>query len=106
MATLIELLDAGQISQIDPALGLQQQQFRRIFVLPDLQKWLEENLPNLGSTWKIEQSPQEQLDALIAIYCSGDTADLSMAIQATQSPRRRNLGDENSGPESFWMVSS
>lgn len=73
MATLIELLDAGQISQIDPALGPRQQQFRRIFVLPDLQKWLEENLPNLGSTWKIEQSPQEQLDALIAIYCSGDT---------------------------------
>lgn len=81
MATLIELLDDGQVSQIDPALGPRQQEFRRLYVLPDLQKWLEEDLPTLGSTWNIEQSPQEQLDALIAIYCSGDTLTYQRAFK-------------------------
>ncbi len=88
MATLIELRDAGQVSEIDPALGPRQQKFRRVFVLPDLQIWLEENLPTLGSTWGIEQSPQEQLDALIATYCSGDTLTYQWAFKPLN-----NLGD-------------
>ena len=46
---------------------------RVIFVLPDLRQWLEDVLPTLGSTWNIEQSPIEQLDALIATFGSGDT---------------------------------
>ena len=73
MATLIELENAGQVFRIDPALGPREQEWRRIFVLPELRQWLEDVLPTLGSTWNIEQSPIEQLDALVATFCSGET---------------------------------
>ncbi len=73
MATLVELNDAGQIIRFDPELGPRKQEFRRLFVLPPLQQWLENTLPTLASTWNIEQSPEEQLDALLATYCSDDT---------------------------------
>ena len=72
MATLIELENANRVFRIDPALGPHDQEFRRIFVLPDLRQWLEDDLPTLGSTWNIEQSPAEQLDALIATFCSDE----------------------------------
>ena len=72
MATLVELENANQVFRIDPALGPRDQEFRRIYVLPDLRQWLENDLPTLGSTWNIEQSPAEQLDALIATFCSDE----------------------------------
>lgn len=73
MATLIELENASKVFKIDPALGPREQEWRNIFVLPDLHQWLVDVLPTLGSTWNIEQSPIEQLDALIATFCSGET---------------------------------
>lgn len=72
MATLIELNSAGSLSKLDPALEAHRQEERSIYVLPRLQNWFIRDLPNLGSTWNIEQSPAEQLDALFATFCSGD----------------------------------
>ncbi|MCB9947888.1 MAG: hypothetical protein H6842_08675 [Rhodospirillaceae bacterium] len=72
MATLLELRAAGRLIRFDPALGPDEQELRLIYVLPELLDWLRDKLPQLGSTWQIEQSPEEQLDALIATYCSGE----------------------------------
>ena len=88
MATLLELDNAGSVFRIDPALGPREQESRRIYVLPELQRWLQDELLALGSTWKIEQSPQEQLDALVAIYCSGDTLTYNWHFRPLN-----NLGD-------------
>lgn len=44
---------------------------RRIYLLPRAHKWLSEVLPVTDSNWKIEESPAEQLDALIYEFCSG-----------------------------------
>ena len=71
MATVLDLESSGQLFRIDPALGPKEQEWRSIYVLPRLRKWLEETLPGLESTWNIEQTPAEQLDAFIEEFCAG-----------------------------------
>lgn len=71
MATLIELQSAGQLFKIDPALRPREQESRIVYVVPQLRAWIENTLPGLGSTWKIDQTPNEQLDACVATFCSG-----------------------------------
>jgi len=44
-----------------------------IYGLPKLLPRLEIDLPKWESTWKIEESPVQQLDALLDIFCSGET---------------------------------
>ena len=39
---------------------------------PKLVAWIQDDLPDLESTWKIEQSPAEQLDDLMQVFCSGE----------------------------------
>ncbi len=72
MATLLELVERGDLIKIDPALSGRQQEFRVIYASPRLVKWLSEVLPSLESTWTIELSPIEQLDALLSDYGSGE----------------------------------
>jgi hypothetical protein len=73
MATLLELNAGGRLLKLDPALDHDQQEFRILYASPRLAKWLQETLPTLGSSWNIELSPAEQLDAFMAIYASGQT---------------------------------
>ncbi len=73
MATLLELDRQGKLFRLDPALDDPQQEFRTLYASPRLHKWLREVLPTLGSTWNIELSPLEQLDAFMEVYASGDT---------------------------------
>lgn len=73
MATLLELNDANQVFRIDPVLSSREQEWRSIYILPDLKHWLENELPIMGSTWNLEQTPAEQLDDLIATFCAGET---------------------------------
>ena len=73
MATILELASSGGLFKLDAGLGVTEQEWRHIYVLPDLERWLQSNLPTLGSTWDIEQSPLEQFDAFAWIYCSGQT---------------------------------
>jgi hypothetical protein len=73
MATVVELDRQGKLFKLDPALDDDQQEFRVLYASPRLHKWLGEVLPTLGSTWKIELSPAEQLDAFMEIYAAGET---------------------------------
>ncbi len=71
MATLLELVQQGKLFRFDPALGRNELETRRIFLLPPARSWLEETLPTTESTWKIEVNPAEQLDGLVYEFCSG-----------------------------------
>jgi len=72
MATLLDLEGQGLLHRLDPGLGPKQQEWRTITVRTRLKDWMLETLPSLESTWKIEQSPLEQLDALTEVFCSGE----------------------------------
>jgi hypothetical protein len=71
MATLLELVQQGKLFRVDPVLGRNEMEMRRIFLLPRSRDWLVEVLPIAESTWKIEESPAEQLDALVYQFCVG-----------------------------------
>jgi hypothetical protein len=71
MATLIELHDQERIFRIDPVLGLREFEARRLFVLPEARRWIEGVLPTTASTWNLQESPSEQLDALVYEFCVG-----------------------------------
>jgi hypothetical protein len=65
MATLLDLVSRGDLFRLDPNLEPDVLDFRCIYTSPKFKKWIEEDLPKLESTWKIEQSPQEQLQAFL-----------------------------------------
>jgi hypothetical protein len=71
MATLLGLVQQERLFRFDPELGRNEMEVRRIFLLPPARNWLVEVLPTIGSTWNIEESPAEQLDALVYEFCSG-----------------------------------
>lgn len=71
MATPLSLAACGTLVRYDPQLGRRQQEDRYIYLGPRLVDWLSTVLPGLGSTWKIEESPAEQLDSLLADFCAG-----------------------------------
>ena len=73
MATIAELEAAGRLFKFDPALEPGRSVDRLFYTSEKLKDWMQAILPELGSTWKIESSPLEQLDALMAVYASGDT---------------------------------
>ena len=72
MATLLDLERADALLRLDPALGARQQEMRSLYLFPRLGNWLANTLPTLESSWNIEECPIEQLDALIAQFCSGE----------------------------------
>jgi hypothetical protein len=72
MATLLDLAQAQRISKLDPELEPGAQEFRCIYASLRLKTWIENDLPGLESTWNVELTPQEQLAALVEIFCSGE----------------------------------
>jgi len=72
MATVVELARQGKLFKLDPMLDSHQQEFRVLYASPRLKKWIDETLPNLGSTWNIELAPAEQLDGFMATYASDE----------------------------------
>ena len=70
MATLHHLVAAGQLIKLD-ALDERQQEFREIFMSPKLRDWMAKVLSELGSSWKIELTPEEQVFALTEIFAAG-----------------------------------
>jgi len=73
MATLIELERAQSLSKLDPQLEPNEQEWRMIYMSPTLTSWMQDDLPKLQSTWKVEVDPSQQLDALVEEFCSGAT---------------------------------
>jgi hypothetical protein len=71
MATLIHLERLGQLYRFDPALSVREYEVRRMWALPKAWKWIVEVLPGAGSSWNIQERPEEQLDALIYEFCVG-----------------------------------
>jgi hypothetical protein len=72
MATLPMLEADGALCRYEPELDHGQQELRLFYVFPRVAEWMERTLPILGSTWNIEETPLEQLDALLAVFCAGD----------------------------------
>jgi hypothetical protein len=81
MATLIQLEERNELFRLDPALGTAEMEDRFVYILPHAMRWLERTLPALGSTWNLEQSPAEQLDALMEIFCSGKRLSIGTRLK-------------------------
>jgi len=71
MATIIDLDHRGALFKLD-ALEQGVQEFREIYASPLLHDWINNELPNMRSSWNIELSPLEQFVALTEIFCSGE----------------------------------
>lgn len=82
MATTLELVQTGALIKVDPVLGLRELEMRRIYLLPRAHKWLVEVLPETDSNWKIEETPSEQMDALIYEFCSGAQLPINRRFKA------------------------
>jgi hypothetical protein len=72
MATVPQLCEEGRLVKLDCGLEDDEQEFRAIYMSGRLKDWIEQILPTLGSTWDIETSPLQQLDALLWVFGSGD----------------------------------
>jgi hypothetical protein len=72
MATILELIDAGRLVKLDPALEDNELEHRYIYAIPEVITSLESELPQWQSQWNIEQTPIQQYDALLEIFCSGE----------------------------------
>jgi hypothetical protein len=64
MATITRLLEDDALFEIEPDLEPGVQPFRYMYAVPQFRRFLDE-VPTLGSSWKIEQTPAEQLDDLL-----------------------------------------
>lgn len=82
MATLLDLVMTGEVIKVDPVLGPRELELRRIYLLPKACKWLSEILPNTDSNWNIEETPSEQLDALLYEFCSGMQLQVGIRFKA------------------------
>lgn len=71
MATLSALDDRGELHRLDPGLPARVQEERIVYLSERMRRWIEEKLPDLGSTWNIETSPLEQFVELVETFCSG-----------------------------------
>lgn len=81
MATVLELASLGELIRFDPVLEPRRQEFRELFASKRLVKWIESALPNLSSSWDLENTPAEQVDALLATYAGGDTLTFSWSFR-------------------------
>lgn len=76
MATLAALCgDDGPLFKLDPVLdpydaGAQEE--RLIYASQRFRDWILQTLPTLGSTWNLEELPDQQLDALFQVFTSGE----------------------------------
>ena len=73
MTTPLDLETAGLLFKLDPGLEPNEQEWRLIYTSPQLKEWVETELPQLESTWKLEVNPLQQFDALVEEFCSGTT---------------------------------
>ena len=71
MATLLQLIKIGKLTKLDPVLGPASMEERFVYLLPRAVSWLTEKMPTEKSTWNIEESPSEQVDGLMELFCAG-----------------------------------
>jgi hypothetical protein len=73
MATIIELKKRRQLIKLDAGLEDNEQEYRAIYALPVTLPFFENDIKTLKSQWNVEVSPLQQLDALLEVFCSGET---------------------------------
>jgi hypothetical protein len=73
MATVLELVLAGRLLKLDAALEHNEREWRYIHTSPRFRERAENELPHWKSEWNVEAEPIQQLDALVEIFCSGET---------------------------------
>lgn len=81
MATILEIEKAGGLRKLDAQLSRRQQEFRCFYAAPKLVQWIENDLHHAGSQHNLEQSPAEQVDALLEVYCSGEVLSYGWAFK-------------------------
>ena len=72
MATLATLVSDGSLLRWEVNLSPRQQIERILLLVPPLHGRLDETLAQSGSTWNIEETPAQQLDALTAVFVAGE----------------------------------
>ena len=72
MATIATLIADGSLLRWEVALSPREQIDRMLLLIPRLHARLDEALA-IGSTWKIEETPAQQLDALTAVFVTGES---------------------------------
>jgi hypothetical protein len=92
MATVLQLVDANKLFKLDPALEANEQEWRTIYALARCQSRIETGLPTWNSTWKIEVTPNQQLDALLEVFCSGETLTFGPQFKPLTHIKGRHLG--------------
>ena len=73
MSTVLELAELGGLVKLDPALEPNELEWRIVYALPHLLPQLQTELPTYVSQWRVESSPLQQFDALLEVFCSGET---------------------------------
>ena len=81
MSTPLELAFRRELSRFNPNLDDGEAVERSLYGLPALRRWIEDTLPSLESTWNVEDTPAEQLDALLADYCSGEPMAIDLQFK-------------------------
>ena len=71
MATILELASRGVLTKYDALLRPREFEDRRFYGAARLVDWFANDLPNLESSWKIEETPSEQLYALLLKFVVG-----------------------------------
>lgn len=67
MATIARLLETNALFEIEPDLDEGVQPQRYLYAVPRFRRFLDE-VPTLKSTWNIDETPVQQLDALLAEF--------------------------------------
>jgi hypothetical protein len=82
MATIVELVQAGSLVKLDPALSFRELEMRCIYLLPRAHKWLAEELPETDSDRQTEETPAMQVDTLFYEFCSGQALQVGTRFKA------------------------
>jgi hypothetical protein len=72
MATLATLIGDGSLLRWEVSLRRTQQIERVLLLLPRLAGHLNQTLADMGSSWNIEESPAQQLDAFTNVFVAGE----------------------------------
>jgi hypothetical protein len=65
--------DGAPLIKLDPALEQREQEWRSIYILARIRSRFEVDLPTWQSHWMVEQTPIQQIDSLLEVFCSGET---------------------------------
>lgn len=71
MATILQLCEQGVLDRYDPTLDRGELAERSVFASQRLRTWMTSELVQLVSDRQVEQSPAEQVDARLHVFCTG-----------------------------------